>query len=67
VAPGFIDTDMTAVLSEERKTQIVGNIPLGRYGSAAEVADAVAFLASAEATYITGSVIPVDGGLGMGH
>jgi 3-oxoacyl-[acyl-carrier protein] reductase len=67
VAPGFIDTDMTAVLSEERKTQIVNNIPLGRYGSAAEVADAVAFLASAEATYITGSVIPVDGGLGMGH
>jgi 3-oxoacyl-[acyl-carrier protein] reductase len=67
VAPGFIDTDMTAVLSEERKTQIVNNIPLGRYGSAAEVADAVAFLASQEATYITGSVIPVDGGLGMGH
>jgi 3-oxoacyl-[acyl-carrier protein] reductase len=67
VAPGFIDTDMTAVLSEERKTQIVNNIPLGRYGSAAEVADAVAFLASPEATYITGSVIPVDGGLGMGH
>ena len=67
VAPGFIDTDMTAVLSEERKTQIVGNIPLGRYGTSAEVADAVAFLASPEATYITGSVIPVDGGLGMGH
>jgi 3-oxoacyl-[acyl-carrier protein] reductase len=55
------------VLSEERKTQIVGNIPLGRYGTSAEVADAVAFLASPEATYITGSVIPVDGGLGMGH
>ena len=67
VAPGFIDTDMTAVLSEERKNQIVNNIPLGRYGTAAEVADAVAFLASAQATYITGSVIPVDGGLGMGH
>lgn len=67
VAPGFIDTDMTAVLSEDRKTQIVNNIPLGRYGTAEEVADAVAFLASLEATYITGSVIPVDGGLGMGH
>jgi 3-oxoacyl-[acyl-carrier protein] reductase len=67
IAPGFIDTDMTAELSEERKNQIVGNIPLARYGSASEVADAVAFLASPEAAYITGSVIPVDGGLGMGH
>ena len=67
IAPGFIDTDMTAELSEDRKNQIVGNIPLARYGSASEVADAVAFLASPEAAYITGSVIPVDGGLGMGH
>jgi 3-oxoacyl-[acyl-carrier protein] reductase len=67
VAPGFIDTDMTAELSEDRKAQIVSNIPLSRYGSSAEVADAVAFLASAEAGYITGAVIPVDGGLGMGH
>lgn len=67
IAPGFIDTDMTAELSEDRKTQIVGNIPLARYGTSAEVADAVAFLASTEAAYITGAVIPVDGGLGMGH
>jgi 3-oxoacyl-[acyl-carrier protein] reductase len=67
IAPGFIDTDMTAELSEERKAQIVGNIPLARYGAASEVADAVVFLASSEAAYITGSVIPVDGGLGMGH
>lgn len=67
IAPGFIDTDMTAELSEDRKNQIVSNIPLARYGSASEVADAVAFLASPDAAYITGSVIPVDGGLGMGH
>ena len=67
VAPGFIDTDMTAVLSEERKAQVVANIPLARYGTTSEVADAVAFLASPEAAYITGAVIPVDGGLGMGH
>jgi 3-oxoacyl-[acyl-carrier protein] reductase len=58
---------MTAELSEDRKAQIVSNIPLARYGGASEVADAVAFLASPEAAYITGSVIPVDGGLGMGH
>jgi 3-oxoacyl-[acyl-carrier protein] reductase len=67
VAPGFIDTDMTAELSEDRKSQIVENIPLARYGTTTEVADAVAFLASSEAAYITGAVIPVDGGLGMGH
>jgi 3-oxoacyl-[acyl-carrier protein] reductase len=67
IAPGFIDTDMTAVLSEERTAQIVGNIPLARYGTTSEIADVVAFLASQEAAYITGAVIPVDGGLGMGH
>lgn len=67
VAPGFIDSDMTAVLTPERKDAILGAVPLGRYGDANEVAGAVAFLAGPEAGYITGAVIPVDGGLGMGH
>jgi 3-oxoacyl-[acyl-carrier protein] reductase len=67
VAPGFVDTDMTAALPEDRKAAILANVPLGRLASAAEVAAAVAFLASADAGYITGAVIPVDGGLGMGH
>ena len=67
IAPGFVDTDMTAELTEERKSEIVGNVPLGRYASPQEVADAVKFIASDEAAYISGAVIPVDGGLGMGH
>jgi 3-oxoacyl-[acyl-carrier protein] reductase len=67
VAPGFVDTDMTAVLSEERRKEIVAGVPLGRYAQPAEVAAAVRFLASDEAAYITGAVVPVDGGLGMGH
>ena len=67
VAPGFVDTDMTAGLGEERKREILGQVPLGRYASAAEVAGVVAFLASDTAAYITGAVVPVDGGLGMGH
>jgi 3-oxoacyl-[acyl-carrier protein] reductase len=67
VAPGFIDTDMTAELSEERKNEILGGLPLGRYASPEEVADVVTFLGSTAANYITGAVIPVDGGLGMGH
>ena len=67
IAPGFVDTDMTAELTDERKSEIVGNVPLGRYASPQEVADVVSFIASEEAAYITGAVIPVDGGLGMGH
>jgi 3-oxoacyl-[acyl-carrier protein] reductase len=67
VAPGFVDSDMTAGLPEDRKTEILKAVPLGRYASADEVAATVAFLAGQDAAYITGAVIPVDGGLGMGH
>ncbi len=67
VAPGYIETDMTAALPEKRQEEIKKNVPLGRYGTTADVAKAVRFLASEDAGYITGAVIPVDGGLGMGH
>jgi 3-oxoacyl-[acyl-carrier protein] reductase len=67
VAPGFIDTDMTAVLTDEQRAAILAGVPLGRYGQPDEVAAAVAFLAGPDAGYITGAIVPVDGGLGMGH
>jgi len=65
VAPGFIDTDMTRALSEEQRSALLGQIPLGRLGAPEDVAAAVAFLASAPAGYITGSVLHVNGGMYM--
>lgn len=67
VAPGFVETAMTDALSDERKNEILKQIPLHRYAAPAEIAAAVVFLASDTAGYITGSVLPVDGGMGMGH
>jgi 3-oxoacyl-[acyl-carrier protein] reductase len=67
VAPGMISTDMTEGLSEARRQQILDGTPLGRCGEPAEVAAAVRWLASDQAGYITGALIPVDGGAGMGH
>ncbi|GLZ62196.1 3-oxoacyl-ACP reductase FabG [Micromonospora inaquosa] len=67
VAPGFIDTDMTAGLSDDRKAEILKSIPAGRMASPDEVAAVVTWLASDSAGYVSGAVIPVDGGLGMGH
>ncbi len=67
VAPGFIETDMTAALPEERQAAYREAIPAGRFGNVADVADAVVFLAGEQAGYISGAVLTVDGGLGMGH
>jgi 3-oxoacyl-[acyl-carrier protein] reductase len=67
VAPGFIETDMTAELSIEQQNTYRAQIPAARYGSSEEVAKVVAWLAGDDAGYISGAVIPVDGGLGMGH
>ncbi|MGH3335859.1 MAG: SDR family oxidoreductase, partial [Nocardioides sp.] len=67
VASGFIETDMTSVLTDDQKTAIKTQVPLGRYGSVDEVAETVLWLTGQGASYVTGAVIPVDGGLGMGH
>ena len=67
VAPGYVDTDMTADLTDQRRAEILSSIPLGRTAAPEDIAKAVAFLASDDAAYITGAVLPVDGGVGMGH
>ena len=67
VAPGYIETDMTAELSEDLKSKYAEQIPLGRMGTVDDIAAVVEFLVSDSASYITGALIPVDGGLGMGH
>jgi 3-oxoacyl-[acyl-carrier protein] reductase len=67
VAPGFVTSDMSDAVTDERRRQILDQVPAGRYGEADEIAAAVTFLASDAAGYISGAVLPVDGGLGMGH
>ena len=67
VAPGPVETDMTAALNDEQRAKMIDAVPLGRTATPQEIAGVVAFLASQDAAYITGAVIPVDGGLGMGH
>lgn len=67
IAPGFVETDMTADLDQKRRDEIAESIPLARFSNVQEIANVVSFIASDKAAYITGAVIPVDGGLGMGH
>jgi 3-oxoacyl-[acyl-carrier protein] reductase len=67
IAPGFVETDMTSTLDDKRRGEIAESVPLGRFCTAEEIADVVTFIASPQASYISGALIPVDGGLGMGH
>jgi 3-oxoacyl-[acyl-carrier protein] reductase len=66
IAPGFIDTDMTAAMTAARREEVLANVPLKRYGTVDEIAGAALYLASDAAAYVTGAVLPVDGGIGMG-
>jgi len=66
IAPGFVETDMTAAMTDARRAEILGGVPLKRYGTAEEIAGAALYLASDSAAYVTGAVLPVDGGIGMG-
>ena len=67
VAPGYVDTDMTAALGDARREEILRSIPLGRTAAPEEVAAVISFLAGTDSAYVTGALLPVDGGLGMGH
>ena len=67
VAPGFVETAMTAGFTEQRRAEVIAQVPAGRAAQPGEVASVIRFLASAEASYVNGAVIPVDGGAGMGH
>jgi 3-oxoacyl-[acyl-carrier protein] reductase len=66
IAPGFVETDMTAVMTDARREEVLGSVPLKRYGTAEEIAGAAVYLASDAAAYVTGAVLPIDGGIGMG-
>jgi 3-oxoacyl-[acyl-carrier protein] reductase len=66
IAPGFIETDMTAAMTDARRTEVLAGVPLQRYGTVDEIAGAALYLASDAAAYVTGAVLPVDGGVGMG-